>query len=186
MRIRRRMLGCGGSWLGILLAVHVQAEDTNQLLQAAEEAARLEASMAAPLLLDENEQLRSRLDQLDAQVTELTVLLAETRAALDQAQVKGEQLSGFAGASGADERNRSSRRVRDVNRELELVVIDGGADDGLRTGLVLAVLRGDRVVARVRVVDVRNKISGARMETVLGDEYPQQGDRLIVWRSSME
>lgn len=142
--------------------------------------------MAAPLLLEENEQLRARLAQVDAQVAELTVLLAEARAALDQAQVQGEQLNAFAGARMAGGVEASARRVREVNRELELVVIDGGADDGLRTGLVLAVLRDERVVARVRVVEVRNKISGARVETVLGDEYPRQGDRLIVWRSSME
>ena len=160
-----------------------EAGETGSVAVVAEQ---MEAALAAPMLMEENEQLRERGAQLDAQVAELTVLLAEARATLDRLQVAGERLAEVSGSLGSDGVNVASRLVKTVNRELELVVIDGGADSGLRTGLVLAVVRGERVVARVRVVEVRNKISGARIETVLGDEYPQQGDRLVVWRSSME
>lgn len=173
---------------GLLLAARLGwceagAQATGSVAQVAEQ---MESALAAPVLMEENEQLRERTAQLDAQVTELTVLLAETRAMLDRLQVAGERLADAGGARIAAGVDVDTRLVRAVNRELELAVIDGGADSGLRTGLVLAVVRGERVVARVRVVEVRNKISGARIETVLGDEYPQQGDRLVVWRSSME
>ncbi len=178
------LVGLVTGWIGILPVQTGWGEAVDG--SVAEAAEQLEAALAAPMLLDENERLRERVAQLDAQVAELTVLLAEARATLDRLQVAGERLTEVGGSPGSDGVSVAGRLVKAVSRELELAVIDGGADSGLRTGLVLAVVRGERVVARVRVVEVRNKISGARIETVLGDEYPQQGDRLVVWRSSME
>jgi hypothetical protein len=76
--------------------------------------------------------------------------------------------------------------VIEVSRELALVVLEGGRADGLKAGLMLAVLQGDEVVAKVRVVDVREEIAGARIVRVLGDGYPQPGNRAVIWRTSME
>lgn len=185
MRKALLVVGLVTGWMGILPAPTGWCEPAADG-SVAEVAEHLEAALAAPVLLDENERLQERVAQLDAQVAELMVLLAEARATLDRLQVADERLTDVAGSPGSDGVSVADRLIQAVNRELELVVIDGGADSGLRTGLVLAVVRGERVVARVRVVEVRNKISGARIETVLGDEYPQQGDRLVVWRSSME
>lgn len=153
--------------------------------QVARAAVEMESVMAAPLLMEENEQLRGRVEQLDAQVAELTVLLAETRAVLDRLQVQSEQLPELDGLAGQDVASERSLSVLEVNQNLSLVVLNGGAVAGIKPGMALAVLQKDRVVARVRAVDVRKVISGARIETVLGNDFPQQGDRVIVWRSSM-
>lgn len=184
--MRPRMLGWLVSGLMALsvLGAEPRVAGTGEV---AEIAARLEAAMAAPLLFEENEQLRLRVAQLDGQVTELTVLLAEARAAMDRLRASHEQLPVLDGRAGEELAGDLGLVVREVNRELALVVIDAGETVGLRTGMSLAVVRGERVIARIRVVDVRKWISGARIESVLGvGEYPQQGDRLVLWRSSME
>jgi hypothetical protein len=72
-------------------------------------------------------------------------------------------------------------RVLDVNRDLGMVVLDAGGRQGVRAGMVLMILRNDRPLARVRVVDVRRRVAGAVVEELLsGSPYPGPGDRLVV------
>ncbi len=144
-----------------------------------------EAALAAPVLADENVRLRERVEQLETQIAELVVELAEKSAALDGLQLARDPLAVSSGPVADDRAANQSLDVIEVNSDLALVVIRGGSFAGLKRGMMLAVLRGERVVARVRVLDVRKMISGARLEAVLGDVYPQQGDRVIMWRSSM-
>jgi hypothetical protein len=54
--------------------------------------------------------------------------------------------------------------VLDVNPNLRVVVLNIGLLQGARVGMPLAVLRGDRVVAELRIVEVRQRICGALIE----------------------
>ncbi len=68
--------------------------------------------------------------------------------------------------------------VVDVNEDLDTVVLDGGQDRGLAPGMEFDVIRGGRVVARVKAEEVRGSLTGARMVVELvADGYPQVGDR---------
>ena len=60
------------------------------------------------------------------------------------------------------------------------VVFNAGARHGIKPGLRYSVVRDGQTVARVRTTDVREDISGAVIEQVEEDRYPEQGDRLIL------
>jgi len=69
-------------------------------------------------------------------------------------------------------------KVLDFNKELQLVVINLGRVNGVRIGMPFLVLQGDAVAAHVKVVDVREKISGALIETWDRSAAIQVGDRV--------
>lgn len=130
------------------------------------------------------DRLRLRVSELESQLAETMLLLAMERAKVDSLQVRQEWMD-VDDRLIADERDDGKPvGVLDVNRDLGLVVLNRGSQDGLKPGLVLAVLRDERVVARVRVVESRKAMSAARLEALEGDQYPQAGDRVTVWRNS--
>ena len=72
-------------------------------------------------------------------------------------------------------------RVISVKEEWALVVGNFGEKQGVKLGMPLRVMRGDRVIATLRVVDVRQKICGAVIQE-LGSEKDRirVGDTLQV------
>ena len=66
-----------------------------------------------------------------------------------------------------------------VKEEWSFVVGNFGAREGVKIGMPLRVKRGDEVVARLRVVDVRERICGAIIQAS-GKEKIKVGDRLEV------
>lgn len=150
---------------------------------AAVDPAAQEALLAAPALAVENERLRQQVEALGAQVGELTVSLAEARFAYDRLKVRLDQLPPESAAAAG--LSAGALGVAEVNRALGLVVLDVGAAGGVRPGMQFGVLRDDAVIARVRAVDVRERICGAKVVALMTDAYPEQGDRAVVWRSTM-
>ena len=69
--------------------------------------------------------------------------------------------------------------VLSVKEEWSFVVGNFGARQGVKIGMPLRVKRGDDVVARLRVVDVRERICGAVIQEC-GKEKIKVGDRLEV------
>ncbi|HVM62218.1 MAG TPA: hypothetical protein VMV72_15255 [Verrucomicrobiae bacterium] len=57
-----------------------------------------------------------------------------------------------------------SALVLDMNPALQLVVLNVGELQDVRVGMPFIVLRGDKVVARLKVVEVRRRICGALIE----------------------
>ena len=66
-----------------------------------------------------------------------------------------------------------------LKEEWSFVVCNFGAREGVKIGMPLRVKRGDEVVARLRVVDVRERICGAIIQES-GKEKIKVGDRLEV------
>jgi len=70
-------------------------------------------------------------------------------------------------------------RVISVKEEWSLVVGNFGEKQGVKLGMPLRVLRGDRLIATLRVVDVRQKICGAVIQEMGSEkEKIRVGDRL--------
>ena len=82
--------------------------------------------------------------------------------------------------SPASRSSLAAARVLEVNAKLQLAVLDVGAQAGARIGMPLIILRGDRVVAELRIVDVRPKICGAVIEKVENNVTLQAGDTAQV------
>jgi len=74
----------------------------------------------------------------------------------------------------------ASARILEVNESLQMVVLDVGANRGVRVGMPLIILRGNRMVAELRVVEVRPKISGALIEKVENNVTIKAGDTAQV------
>lgn len=164
-------------WL--LCAGGVLAQDASN--DAAVVTAR-EAELAATALVVENEQLQSEVAKLRERVGQLTVSLAEAMADLDleRSRRTGEAAAG--GVAGRDALDVAEWSVVDVNRSLNMVVFDGGSARGVKPGLNFTVIRDRKALAKVRTIDVREKIAGARVEETSEGKYPEKGDRVILTR----
>jgi hypothetical protein len=90
-------------------------------------------------------------------------------------------LLGIKNLSSAPDRGLTSGTVVDVKPDLSLVVSNLGSRQGVKTGMPFQVWRGDKQVASVRVVDVRDGISGAVVQdTATPEETVKTGDTLRV------
>jgi hypothetical protein len=74
--------------------------------------------------------------------------------------------------------------VLDVNPDLRLVVLNVGLLQGARIGMPLIVLRGDRVIAELKIVDVRQRICGALIERTEKQVTLKTGDVARVAKNS--
>ena len=124
--------------------------------------------------------LRSDLADRAGRIRKLSEALAEAQAALDVNEARRAQAAGSAAETPADAPVEA--RIADANADLGLVILDQGARQGVRYGLPLTVLRDRRRVARIRVVDVRERVAGAAVEETARGDYPQTGDRAVLIR----
>ena len=72
-------------------------------------------------------------------------------------------------------------KVISIKEELALVVANVGRRQGVKVGMPFKVVRGDGEIGLVRVVDVRDGISGAVIQSLESDKNKiKVGDRLQV------
>ncbi len=69
-----------------------------------------------------------------------------------------------------------SAKVLDVNATLQMVVLDVGEWQGARIGMPFAVVRKGKVIAGLRVIEVRRRICGALIEQAKDETVPVPGD----------
>jgi hypothetical protein len=130
------------------------------------------------------EQLQKLLDAVQKQgdiAGELArtkaLLAAAEKPATSEAGKMGEVVGQAAGTLGA-------ARVLDVNPDLRLVVLNVGLLQGARIGMPLIVLRGDRVIAELKIVDVRQRVCGALIERTEKTVTLKTGDVARVAKNS--
>jgi hypothetical protein len=83
----------------------------------------------------------------------------------------------------APQQTLESGQVVNLNWSLQMAVINLGEVHGVRLGMPFAVIQGDRIVGRLKVVEVRKKISGAVIERMDRDKPIQVGDRVRITKS---
>jgi len=66
-----------------------------------------------------------------------------------------------------------------VNQEEKFIVIDIGESDGVRPGFLLRVMRGNREIATVEIIETRKEISAADIKEVVGSFVIQKGDIVV-------
>jgi hypothetical protein len=138
-----------------------------------------EAAAVLVALHEQNAALAERVEALTREVEVLQRELAAARLQLDLAPEGGGQVTRAAvdGNTGSDP---TRLRVIEVNDAMGVAVVSGGRMAGLRVGMRFAVMREDRMIGMIRLVDVRERIAGGLMETMETDRRPRAGDRVIL------
>jgi hypothetical protein len=134
----------------------------------------------------EREQYRDQMLRLTESVLRFlkTAESSDAQARMDvEAQLRSiNELIARAGGEGMEALpNLLDGSVISVKQEWSLVVGNIGEQQGVKVGMPLRVMRNDRVIATLRVVDVRQKICGAVIQEM--DSKKEQirvGDRLQV------
>lgn len=129
-------------------------------------------------------QLQRLLDAVQKQ-GDVAGELARTKALLATAERPATNEAGkVAAAGGQTAGTLGAATVLDVNPNLRLVVLNVGLLQGARIGMPLVVLRGDRVVAELKIVDVRQRICGALIERMEKNVTLKTGDVARVAKNS--
>jgi hypothetical protein len=107
----------------------------------------------------------------------------QARMALETELRKTNELLGTpkAAKAGSVEPTLDDGMVVDVKEDLALIVANIGEKQGVRIGMPFQVWRDDKRIGAVRVVDVRESISGAVIQSLESEKIPvKNGDRLKV------
>ncbi|MGA2220887.1 MAG: hypothetical protein ABSH21_03745 [Verrucomicrobiia bacterium] len=129
----------------------------------------------------ERQRLIGQIKRLLAAVESNRDVAAEierTKTVLAAAETQGQATTTQAAQSTLE-----SAKVLEVNPKLQLVVLDVGMLQGARVGMPFLVVRGDRAVAELRVVEVRRRICGALIEKVEKGVALAVGDAARVTKS---
>jgi len=150
--------------------------EVNRLEAEVQESADVMVALAA-----RNASLTERAAGLERQAEELTFALAAERASVDELRLARERAEVRTAVLPEIALDTAPVPVVDVDREEGWIALGAGADAGLKAGMKFHVLRDDRRVADVRVVEVRPKLAAV---TVVGEaeEWPAPGDRAIPVR----
>jgi hypothetical protein len=140
------------------------------------------------LAKQQNEDYRAELIQLSEAVMALLKatesIAPENRMAVEtELRRTGELIGSPQGAAPAEavEATLQDAMVVDVRDELSLVVANVGEKQGAKIGMPFQVWRDGKKIGAVRVVDVRDRISGAVIQNLENPKNPvKAGDRLRV------
>ena len=139
------------------------------------------------LLKTQNEDAISQLVRL-AEAVQVLIKSSEgidpqARMAVETELRKTSEILGApkAAKTGSVEATLSDGMVVDVKEDLALIVANIGEKQGVRIGMPFQVWREDKRIGEVRVVDVRESISGAVIQSLESEKMPvKNGDRLKV------
>ena len=110
---------------------------------------------------------------------------AEARATLEMELRAADRMLGVGGTDTLDAQaagpTLTDASVVEVKPEFALVVANIGRNAGVKVGMPFQVWRDNRRVGEVRVIDVRDRISGAVIQNLVSEEDSiKTGDRLRV------
>jgi hypothetical protein len=137
------------------------------------------------LLQKENDEAKERLTALTESVMTLLKtsegINAKARLRFEENLRAANALIGRSASGQGNPAGLTGGRVIDVKPDLALVVSDLGSRQGVKTGMPFQVWRGDKQVASVRVVDVRDAVSGAIVQSMAANtESVRTGDTLRI------
>ena len=152
----------------------------------------LKAVRDLQLVQSEKDKLADELVQLSEAVLRYTKVAttddAQARLALEARMRSVSEVLGIPGGqpgpnakSAPAEGSLTSAMVVSIKEELSLVVANVGSRQGVRIGMPFKVVRDDHIIGTVRVVDVREKICGAVIQSLDSEKNKiKVGDRLMV------
>jgi hypothetical protein len=137
------------------------------------------------LLQKENDSVREKLVLLSESVMELLKssegINADARLKVEENLRTVSSLLNKQKTTSANAPGLTSGSVVDVKPDLSLVVANLGSRQGVKNGMPFQVWRGDKQIASVRVVDVRDALSGAIVQNTINSTEPvRAGDTLRI------
>jgi hypothetical protein len=121
--------------------------------------------------------IQASADVQRATADQLAARRATYEVALRQVQ---EVLAGRGTGSVPSAPDLNTGQVVSLDEKLGVAVLNFGRTQGCRIGMPFKILRGDRVIGKCRVVEVRESISAALIEAGEKQEKVQVGDRLLL------
>jgi hypothetical protein len=73
-----------------------------------------------------------------------------------------------------------SGMVTDFNQDLNVAILNFGRGQGAEVGMPFRILRGDRVIGRGRIIEVREYLSALMVEDLVKETEVQAGDRVLL------
>jgi len=153
----------------------------------------LKAVRDLQLVQTEKDKLSDQLVQLSEAVLRYTKSAttedAEARLALEAQMRAVSDVLGLPGKEPADSGESQTAAAADltnamvvsIKEELSLVVMNIGSREGVKVGMPFRILRGETDIGLVRVVDVRERICGAVIQSLESEKNKiKVGDRLRV------
>lgn len=139
-----------------------------------------EGRLATMLLADENAELKQKLETLGQQLDETMLAAASDKMKADLLRIDWEKNRTTDRPALRDEgvQGLPWLALVDTDEDLGMVALAGGTRQGLKVGMRFHVLRDDRVLGRIRVVEVRETVAGAVVERPW-KAFPALGDRVI-------
>ncbi len=161
-------------WTEAQVRVQTLGQNITDADAVAQQRQFVETLRALYLAETERQRLSDQLRRL------VTAVESNGNVAAEIEQTKRLLVAGEKPAAPAGNGSIEAAKVLEVNPKLRLVVLDVGAQQGARIGMPMMVWRGDRGVAELRIVEVRQKISGALIEKVENKVTLQAGDTARV------
>lgn len=138
-------------------------------------------------LIAENEILRKKVLALKREMSKLSLSFSayksKTRHLRRNERAEGGE-SRLDSADGYAGNVQTAAVVLDADRDLELVALGAGSEEGLRPGLRYRITRRGRVIASVRLVLVRESVSAAKVLDEGREKFPGAGDRAVLGRAT--
>lgn len=132
-------------------------------------------------LHEENQRLVGEVSNLTQKVIALELKLAEARVSADETAVERAVGNGAAAMPPGDVAADPGRlQVVEIDRQMQVAVVNGGARAGMKPGMLFSVVRKDEVIATIRLTEVRERIAGGLVEWNGKTAFPEAGDRLVL------
>lgn len=125
-----------------------------------------------------NENIKSQVRNLSEALVAAKIEIDYLKARLETRACEAEDAAGVLPGGSATLREKNYL-ILDVNKELGMVILNGGHRDGVKPGLMFDVINGDDSVTTVRVVDSRWAIAGAVIQN-MSRKLPKVQDRAVL------
>lgn len=149
------------------------------------EARLLQAIRELRVLKEKNQAAIDQLVKLSEAITILVKtsgpIKAEARVAVEASLRETAQILGATKINAGPEANLLDARVVDSKEDLSLLVANVGSINGVKVGMPFRILRDGQLIGNAKVIDVRERISGAVIQNLSSENTRvEKGDTLKV------
>lgn len=165
-----------------LPALRKELNETDREKSDLLEVERAEARQILRRLLQENENFKKEVLDLQTEIRRLAHSLAQEKIRNDQLRLENRRIQSRAtGNEPAAANVEPEYRVVDVNEALGMVVLNRGSTAGIMNRMRFAIVRDGQKIGALEAVSVRERIAGTKIIERQDGITIRPGDRVIPW-----